>query len=97
MHASVPTSALNAPCLAPVTSLLRSESDGGWLLTVPEASLQLNRSAAEILQRCDGTRSVDTIVAELETLFAVHGIEREVRSFLDEARERGWLVDLRPR
>jgi pyrroloquinoline quinone biosynthesis protein D len=53
--------------------------------------VQLNRSAAEILRRCDGRRSVAQIVSELELAFAQPALHDDVCNFLDEARQRGWL------
>ena len=53
--------------------------------------VQLNQSAAEILQRCNGERTVEAIVAELEGAFGVTGIEPEVRALLQEGQRRGWI------
>ena len=62
-----------------------------WVLLYPEGMVQLNPSAAEILKRCDGTRSVPGIVAELEAAFNAQGIEPEVRKLLEEGQRRGWI------
>ncbi|WP_439113520.1 pyrroloquinoline quinone biosynthesis peptide chaperone PqqD [Hydrogenophaga sp.] len=62
-----------------------------WVLLYPEGMVQLNPSAAEILQRCDGERSVDAIVAELEAAFNAQGIAPEVRNLLEEGQRRGWI------
>jgi pyrroloquinoline quinone biosynthesis protein D len=62
-----------------------------WVLLYPEGMVQLNPSAAEILKRCDGERSVDAIVAELETTFNAQGIAPEVRNLLEEGQRRGWI------
>ncbi|SCK11570.1 pyrroloquinoline quinone biosynthesis protein D [Variovorax sp. HW608] len=62
-----------------------------WVLLYPEGMVRLNLSAAEILHRCDGQRTVDQIVAELEAAFAQPSLHEEVIGFLCEARQRGWL------
>jgi pyrroloquinoline quinone biosynthesis protein D len=62
-----------------------------WVLLYPEGMVRLNLSAAEILHRCDGQRTVDEIVAELEAAFAQASLHDEVIGFLSEARRRGWL------
>lgn len=61
------------------------------VLLYPEGMVKLNDSAAEILRRCNGVRSVDSIVAELEILFAVQGIGPQVRDMLQEGVRRGWI------
>ena len=62
-----------------------------WVLLYPEGMVQLNPSAAEILQRCDGTRDIDAIVAELEAAFHAQGIAPEVHNLLAEGQRRGWI------
>ncbi|WP_425606046.1 pyrroloquinoline quinone biosynthesis peptide chaperone PqqD [Paraburkholderia sejongensis] len=61
------------------------------VLLYPEGMVKLNQSAGEILKRCDGTRDVDTLIAELEQAFNATGIGGEVRAFLADAHTRGWL------
>lgn len=62
-----------------------------WVLLYPEGMVRLNLPAAEILQRCDGQRTVDEIVAELEAAFEQPSLHEDVIGFLCQARERGWL------
>ena len=67
------------------------EAQQRWVLLYPEGMVQLNPSAAEILKRCDGERSVDEIVGELEATFNAQGIAPEVRNLLEEGQRRGWI------
>ena len=67
------------------------EAQQRWVLLYPEGMVQLNPSAAEILKRCDGERSVDAIVSELEAAFSAQGIAPEVRNLLEEGQRRGWI------
>lgn len=62
------------------------------VLLYPEGMVKLNLSAAEILLRCDGASAVEQIVTELEAAFCTRGLEPEVRAFMADARQRGWLV-----
>jgi pyrroloquinoline quinone biosynthesis protein D len=62
-----------------------------YVLLYPEGMVKLNPSAGEILSRCDGTRELDDIIGELETLFDASGLATDVYQFIDHARQRGWL------
>jgi len=61
------------------------------VLLYPEGMVQLNESAAEILKRCDGERTVAAIVEELETTFSIQGIGRQVQDLIEEGGRRGWI------
>lgn len=67
------------------------EAQQRWVLLYPEGMVQLNQSAAEILQRCNGERSLEEIVTELESAFGVSGITPEVQALLEEGQRRGWI------
>jgi pyrroloquinoline quinone biosynthesis protein D len=54
--------------------------------------VQLNRSAGEIMKRCDGERDLSSIVADLEATYGVSGLAPEVRSFVALAMKQKWLV-----
>lgn len=79
------------PRLKPLFRLQWEGAQNAHVLLYPEGMVKLNQSAAEILKRCDGTRSVDALIAELETAFGTSDIGGEVRAFVAEARSRGWL------
>jgi pyrroloquinoline quinone biosynthesis protein D len=67
------------------------EVQNSYVLLYPEGMVKLNTSAAEILKRCDGARSVDEIVADLELAFKRTGLQGEVEDFLQLARAQGWI------
>jgi pyrroloquinoline quinone biosynthesis protein D len=67
------------------------EAQSRWVLLYPEGMVQLNDSAAEILKRCDGNRSLAAIVDELETAFSASGLLPQVTSLLVEGQRRGWI------
>jgi pyrroloquinoline quinone biosynthesis protein D len=61
------------------------------VLLYPEGMVKLNQSAAQILLRCDGTRDMPTLVADLEQAFETPNLGDDVRAFVAGARARGWL------
>lgn len=77
--------------LKPLFRLQWESAQNAHVLLYPEGMVKLNQSAAEILKRCDGTRSLDALIAELERAFNTTGIGDEVRAFVAQARSRGWL------
>jgi pyrroloquinoline quinone biosynthesis protein D len=80
------------PKLSRLFRMQWEEAQSNYVLLYPEGMVQLNRSAAEILKRCDGARDVPAIVADLEQAFSINGLENDVRTFLGEANERGWIA-----
>ena len=61
------------------------------MLLYPEGMIKLNRSAGEILARCDGSHDIAAIVAELEQAFATSGLRPEVEAFVAMAVDKRWL------
>jgi pyrroloquinoline quinone biosynthesis protein D len=61
------------------------------VLLYPEGMVKLNQSAGEILKRCDGTRTIDVLIDELQQAFNAPDLGGEVRLFVAEAERRGWL------
>jgi pyrroloquinoline quinone biosynthesis protein D len=61
------------------------------VLLYPEGMVKLNGSAGEILKRCDGVRTVEEIVRDLETTFATTGLANDVTAFMAMALEKRWL------
>ena len=80
------------PRLARLFRLQYEPVQTAWVLLYPEGMVKLNESAAEILRRCDGQRSVDEIVAELEAQFSASGLGPQVSDLLLEGQRRGWIA-----
>lgn len=77
-----------------LSSLFRMQfepAQDSWVLLYPEGMVRLNTPAAEILRRCDGQRTVDAIVAELELAFDQPALHDDVMVFLSQALQRDWL------
>jgi len=61
------------------------------VLLYPEGMVKLNQTAAAILTRCDGARTVGDIVADLERTYETVGLTPDVCAFIAMAVERTWL------
>ncbi len=64
------------------------------VLLYPEGMVKLSGSAAAILTRCDGVRTVADIVADVERAYSTTGLSGDVCAFIELALERDW-VELR--
>lgn len=72
--------------------------DSRWLVH-GDATVLLNDSAAEIISRCDGRHSVESLIRELGQVYvgAPEGeIADGVMAFLELALSKGWLEIDRP-
>jgi pyrroloquinoline quinone biosynthesis protein D len=61
------------------------------VLLYPEGMIKLNGSAGEIMKRCDGTRTIAEITADLEQTFAAPGLAKDVEAFVAMAVDKRWL------
>jgi pyrroloquinoline quinone biosynthesis protein D len=81
------------PRLATGALLRYDEVREEHLLLVPEGAVRLNASAAEVLELCDGERSVDDIVGLLTERYEQADLADDVRELVDGMAQRGLLVD----
>jgi pyrroloquinoline quinone biosynthesis protein D len=63
------------------------------VLLVPEGAVRLNPTAAEVLELCDGERSLDDIVGELSARYDGADLGDDVRELVDAMAQRGLVVD----
>ena len=54
------------PALNKLFRLQWEPAQDAHVLLYPEGMVKLNQSAAEILKRCDGTRDMNALIADLE-------------------------------
>ncbi|MFN3885821.1 MAG: pyrroloquinoline quinone biosynthesis peptide chaperone PqqD [Aquabacterium sp.] len=97
-HANLPatrTALDDTPRVRPPYRLQWEAAQDAWVLLYPEGMIKLNRSAGEIMQRCNGERSVQAIVTELEQAFQTTSLQADVLAFVDMARAQRWL-DITP-
>jgi len=57
------------PCLA-VGCRLNEKGQPSRVLHMPERALRLNGPSLEIVERCDGSRTVQEIISELQKLYS---------------------------
>jgi|SRR5579883_1441317 len=79
------------PAIGPGFRLQWEPAQEAHVLLYPEGMVKLNRSAAAILTRCDGARTIADVVADLERTYAATGLTPDVCAFIALAVERGWL------
>ena len=86
-------SAESRPRLASKARLRFDKKSSRYMLLYPERGLVLNPTAADVLQRCDGERTVGSIVEELTRQYGhqATAVEQEVMHFLQAIADRGLL------
>lgn len=67
------------------------EAQQNHVLLYPEGMVQLSDTAAAVLSLCDGKRTVERVVFELEKDYEIDGLGEDVTQFLDEAEAQGWI------
>jgi pyrroloquinoline quinone biosynthesis protein D len=63
------------------------------LLLIPEGVVRLNPTAAEVLELCDGERSLDDIVGTLSTRYEGADVRDDVLELVDAMAQRGLVFD----
>ncbi|PYP02224.1 MAG: pyrroloquinoline quinone biosynthesis peptide chaperone PqqD [Gemmatimonadetes bacterium] len=85
----------SVPRLHPKARLQHDDVRGRDVLLYPEGLVALNPTGAEILELCDGVRSVAEVVATLERRYGAAGeggVERDVTAFLDGLAAKGLVT-----
>ena len=62
-------------------------------LLIPEGVVLLNPTAAEVLELCDGERSIDAIAGELSARYDGADVRDDVLGLVDAMAQRGLVVD----
>jgi len=63
------------------------------LLLIPEGAVRLNPTAAQVLELCDGERSVDDIVDALSVRYEGADLRADVVELVDAMAQKGLVVD----
>jgi pyrroloquinoline quinone biosynthesis protein D len=63
------------------------------VLLVPEGVVRLNPTAAEVLELCDGERSLDEIVDTLSVRYDRSDLRDDVEGLVDGMTQKGLVVD----
>lgn len=81
----------SVPAVAKPFRLQWEEAQDAYVLLFPEGMVKLNPSAGEILSHCDGARRVADVIRDLESKFPGADLAKDVRTFLELARGKGWI------
>ena len=79
------------PAINPLFLFRWEEQEKAYLLLYPEGIIKLNDSAGNILNLCDGERTMESIIAELKALFGADDIDGDIYNFMEVARGKGWI------
>ena len=67
------------------------EAQQNHVLLYPEGMVKLSDTAAAVLSLCDGKRTVEAMIAQLEEDYETDGLAEDVTQFLVEAEVQGWI------
>lgn len=84
---------MNRPRLVSGARLQYDDVREEHLLLVPEGAVRLNPTAAQVLELCDGRRSVEEIVATLSRRYEGADVSDDVSELLGGMGERGLVID----
>jgi pyrroloquinoline quinone biosynthesis protein D len=62
------------------------------VLLIPEGAVRLNPTAAEVLELCDGERSLDDIIDVLSARYERADVRDDVLELVDAMAQRGLVV-----
>jgi pyrroloquinoline quinone biosynthesis protein D len=84
---------MTRPRLATGARLRYDEVREEHLLLIPEGAVRLNPTAAEVLELCDGERSLEDIVGALSARYDGADLRDDVHELVDAMAQRGLVVD----
>jgi pyrroloquinoline quinone biosynthesis protein D len=84
---------VNRPRLVDGARLQYDDVREEHVLLVPEGAVRLNETAAQVLELCDGSRSLEDIAAALSQRYSCADVADDVRELLGGMSERGLVVD----
>jgi pyrroloquinoline quinone biosynthesis protein D len=84
---------VNRPRLATGARLRYDEVREEHQLLVPEGVVRLNPTAAEVLELCDGERSLEEIVGALTARYGGADLRDDVRGLVEGMTQKGLVVD----
>jgi pyrroloquinoline quinone biosynthesis protein D len=85
--------AFTRPKLATGVRLHRDKVREQDVLLFPEGALVLNETALEVLELCDGERTLDDIAGVLSVRYEGADVKDDVSELLDGIAERGLVVE----
>src|SRR5262249_912835 len=85
--------AMTRPRLVTGARLRYDEVREEHLLLIPEGVVRLNATAAEVLELCDGERSLDDIVGAVSARYEGADVREDVLELVDAMVQKGLVVD----
>jgi pyrroloquinoline quinone biosynthesis protein D len=84
---------VNRPRLVDGARLQYDDVRDEHILLIPEGAVRLNATAAQVLELCDGERSVGDIAAALSERYGGADVADDVRELLGGMAQKGLVVD----
>ena len=84
---------MNRPRLVDGARLQYDDVREEHMLLVPEGAVRLNETAVQVLELCDGRRSLDEIAGALSQRYAGADVTDDVRELVGRMGEHGLVVD----
>jgi pyrroloquinoline quinone biosynthesis protein D len=93
----ITVSEASRPVLPRYAKLKYDETRKVWVILAPERVLAPDEIAVEVLQLCDGVRSVSDMVDQLAARYAAppEAIATDVIAMLQELADKGFLTEAR--
>jgi pyrroloquinoline quinone biosynthesis protein D len=84
---------VNRPRLVDGARLQYDDVREEHMLLIPEGAVRLNATAAQVLELCDGERSVDDVATALSERYGGADVGDDVRELLGGMAQKGLVVD----
>ena len=97
MSRNISVSETSRPVLPRHTKLKFDETRQVWVILAPERVLAPDEIAVEVLQLCDGARSVADMVDQLAAKYVAErqAIATDVIAMLQDLADKGFLTEIR--
>jgi pyrroloquinoline quinone biosynthesis protein D len=94
---NITVSEASRPVLPRHARLKFDETRQRWVILAPERVLVPDEIAVEVLQLCDGARSVETVIDQLAAKYAAEraAIATDVITMLQDLADKGFLTEAR--
>ena len=94
---NISVSEASRPVLPRHARLKFDETRQRWVILAPERVLAPDEIAVEVLQLCDGVRSVETMIDQLAEKYAAGrgAISTDVIAMLQDLADKGFLTEAR--